>query len=405
MLPVLRRHYANFIPEVPGKPAGGATPATYVLAAGYSGDEPFIVDVDPHGLIGRYEVVGFHAVGSGAAMAQQAGALLAQYRMTERSVDHGVLAAMRTLDALDRTSPSIGGPMNICRMTPDGAHHLDEKEIDEARERVRRWVDLEQRALDELLRSSRQTGRREHPMTARVEPAGAHELDRRGATPLWVQLLADLRRRLGAGEFSAAFPGELALVAEYRVSRHTVREALRRLREEGLVVAERGRPPRLASPTEIAQPLGTPYSLFQSVEATGRVQRNVVRTLDVRADGVVAARLGLEESTPLVHLERLRFSDEEPLAIDRVWMPERLAAPLLDADFARTALYDEYAARCGIRVTGGHEHLRAVVPDEAERELLGTGPEVAAFAIDRLGLRARRPWSGATPWCAATGSA
>ena len=85
-------------------------------------------------------------------------------------------------------------------------------------------------------------------MTARVDPAGAHELDRRGATPLWVQLLADLRRRLGAGEFSDAFPGELALVAEYRVSRHTVREALRRLREEGLVVAERGRPPRLASP-------------------------------------------------------------------------------------------------------------------------------------------------------------
>ena len=84
VVPVLRRHYDSFIPEVPGKAAGGATPATYVLAAGYSGDEPFIVDVDPHGLIGRYEVVGFHAVGSGAAMAQQAGALLAQYRMIER---------------------------------------------------------------------------------------------------------------------------------------------------------------------------------------------------------------------------------------------------------------------------------------------------------------------------------
>ena len=117
-------------------------------------------------------------------------------------------------------------------------------------------------------------------MTARVEPAGAHQLDRRGATPLWVQLLADLRRRLGAGEFSATFPGELALVAEYRVSRHTVREALRRLREEGLVVAERGRPPRLASPTEIAQPLGTPYSLFQSVEATGRAIEAAEATSD-----------------------------------------------------------------------------------------------------------------------------
>ena len=216
-------------------------------------------------------------------------------------------------------------------------------------------------------------------------------LDRHATTPLWVQLLADLRRRLGAGEFAAAFPGELALVAEYAVSRHTVREALRRLREEGLVVAERGRAPRLVTPTEIAQPLGRPYSLFQSVEAAGRVQRSVVRTLDVRADGVVAARLGLEESTPLVHLERLRLSDDEPLAIDRVWMPERLAAPLLDVDFAHTALYEEYAARCGIRITGGHEDLRAVVPDEAERELLGTGPEVAAFHIDRLGLAGGQP--------------
>lgn len=150
VLPVLRRHYETFIPEIPGKPKGGATPATYVLAAGYAGDEPFIIDIDPHGLIGRYEVVGFHAIGSGAAMAQQAGALLAQYRMLERDVDHGVVAVMRVLDALDRTSPSIGGPMNVCRMTPDGAHHLDEKEIEEARGRVRRWVDLEQRALDEL---------------------------------------------------------------------------------------------------------------------------------------------------------------------------------------------------------------------------------------------------------------
>lgn len=216
-------------------------------------------------------------------------------------------------------------------------------------------------------------------------------LDRRAADPLWVQLLADLRRRLDAGEFAAAFPGELTLVAEYRVSRHTVREALRRLRDEGVVVAERGRPPRLASPTEIAQPLGRPYSLFESVEAAGRVQRSVVRTLDVRADGVVAARLGLEESTPLVHLERLRLADEEPLAVDRVWLPERLAAPLLDVDFAHTALYEEYAARCGVRVTGGHEHLRAVVPDAATRGLLGVDPGVAAFAIDRLGLAGGRP--------------
>lgn len=149
VLPVLKRHYTNFITDVPGgKP--GATPATYVLAAGYAGGKPFIVDVDPHGLIGHYEETGFQAVGSGSPMAQQAYALLAHFQMGERGVDYGVVAALRVLDALDTSSPSVGGPMDICRIVPEGAQHLDEDDIAQARSRVGRWVELEQRALDEL---------------------------------------------------------------------------------------------------------------------------------------------------------------------------------------------------------------------------------------------------------------
>jgi proteasome beta subunit len=149
VLPVLKRHYTNFIADVPGgKP--GATPSTYVLAAGYAGGRPFIVDVDPHGLIGHHEETGFQAVGSGSPMAQQAYALLAHFQMTERGVDYGVVAALRVLDALDTSSPSVGGPMDICRITPEGAQHLDEDDIAQVRSRVGRWVELEQRALDEL---------------------------------------------------------------------------------------------------------------------------------------------------------------------------------------------------------------------------------------------------------------
>jgi proteasome beta subunit len=149
VLPVLKHHYSHFIRDVPGEKPG-ATPATYVLAAGYAGERPFIVDIDPHGLIGHYEETGFHAVGSGAPMAQQAGALLAHFRMTERPVDYGVLAALRVLDALDATSPSVGGPMDVCRITPDGARHLDPDEVAKLRGQVSRWVELEQRALDQL---------------------------------------------------------------------------------------------------------------------------------------------------------------------------------------------------------------------------------------------------------------
>ncbi|MGE2720313.1 proteasome protein [Mycolicibacterium celeriflavum] len=149
VLPVLKHHYENFIDDVPaGKP--GATPASYVLAAGYTNGKPFIVDLDPHGLIGRYEEIGFHAVGSGSPMAQQAHALLAHFGMAERGVDYGVVAALRVLDALDASSPSVGGPMDICRITQEGARHYDEEAVAEVRQTVQRWAELEQRALDDL---------------------------------------------------------------------------------------------------------------------------------------------------------------------------------------------------------------------------------------------------------------
>ncbi len=216
------------------------------------------------------------------------------------------------------------------------------------------------------------------------------ELDRQAAQPLWSQLYDDLTVRLAAGEFGDAFPGEHALVSEYAVSRHTVREALRRLRAEGVVTASRGRTSRVSTPAEIEQPLGALYSLFTSVWSSGLTQRSVVRSLKVVADGVVADRLGLEGSTPLVHLERLRLAGGQPLALDRVWLPADLAAPLLEADFTETSLYTELAERCGVRLTGGTEHIRPVLPTAAERECLRVDEDVAAFAIERVGRAGRR---------------
>ena len=221
--------------------------------------------------------------------------------------------------------------------------------------------------------------------------AAPRRLDRQSPLPLWAQLRADLRRRLAAGAFGEAFPGELALVAEYEVSRQTVRAALQELRAEGLVVSERGRRPRLAGQAVITQPLGTLYSLFASVESAGLRQTSIVRARDMRADGVIADRLGLEASTPLFRLERLRLAGDEPLALDTVWLPAEIAEPLLEADFTHTALYDELATRTGIRLDGGREHIRAVVPTRAERHLLEIPPVTGALAIDRLGHADGKP--------------
>jgi GntR family transcriptional regulator len=216
-------------------------------------------------------------------------------------------------------------------------------------------------------------------------------VDRSGSEPIWSQLQQDLRRRVRQGEFDTAFPPELTLVREYEVSRHTVRQALAQLRSEGVVLAERGRLPRLGLGQGIEQPLGAVYSLFDSVETSGLTQRSTVRRMERTADGIVAARLGLEESTPLLYLERLRFAGDEPLAVDKVWLPLSIAEPLIGVDLSHTALYEELAARASVRITGGREQIHADVACLHQARLLDIAPGDPVFRMDRLGSTDDRP--------------
>ncbi|MGH9295426.1 MAG: GntR family transcriptional regulator [Acidimicrobiales bacterium] len=218
----------------------------------------------------------------------------------------------------------------------------------------------------------------------------ARRLDRHSALPLWVQLLDDLRRRLENGEFDDGFPSELRLATGYGVSRNTVREAMRQLRSEGAVVSGRGRLPQLGRLAEIEQPLGALYSLFASIEAAGLTQHSVVRTFETTTDAAASEKLGLRPDAWLLHLERIRVVSQLPLAVDHVWFPAEIGAPLLDVDFTSVGFYDELASRTGFHLTGGEEHIRAVAPDAMARGLLGIPPRVAALSIERIGYARKR---------------
>ncbi len=209
------------------------------------------------------------------------------------------------------------------------------------------------------------------------------DVDRRSAVPLWSQVLDDLRSRLVAGEFSDGFPSDTEMTRHYAVSRHTIREAVRRLQTEGIVERARGRG-TVVSHRPVEQQLGALYSLFRSAEEQGFVQESVVRFLELRRNPEAAAMLGCAAEDPLVYLERLRRIDGRPVVLDCSWMPARLASPLLHADFSRTALYKELDTRCGLRPDSGWETVLPVLPTAGQRELLRMRPATPAYAIERL---------------------
>lgn len=227
-------------------------------------------------------------------------------------------------------------------------------------------------------------------MPAPAPEIGARRPDRASPVPLWAQVCEDLRRRISTGEFEAGFPGELSLTEAYDVSRHTIREAMRVLREEGLIRRERGRGTTLER-TRIAASMGTLYSLFDTMTSQGVEQASEVRRLGRTVNAIVAAKLDLPADTELIVLERLRFADSEPLALDSSWLPADIAAPLLDVDFTATGLYAELERICGITVNSGSEHITALNAPRHVAELLDTSAAAAVLSIERLARSNDRP--------------
>jgi GntR family transcriptional regulator len=208
--------------------------------------------------------------------------------------------------------------------------------------------------------------------------------------PLWAQVLDDMRRRLASGEFSLGFPPERELVEQYDVSRHTMREAMRRLHNEGLIDRERGRG-TFVREQPLEQRTGALYSLFKSIEDQGFVQRSVVLALEHRRDPEIASQLELPANTWFVHLHRVRKAADTPIAIDELWLPANLAKPLLEVDFEHTGVYKELDERCGIRPGAGWERLHPVMPNKDERALLDLPPKEPAFLIERFTSVGGRP--------------
>ncbi|MEA2671003.1 MAG: GntR family transcriptional regulator [Chloroflexota bacterium] len=216
-------------------------------------------------------------------------------------------------------------------------------------------------------------------------------LDRTSPLPLWAQLAGELRRRLLEGELGGRLPPEARLAADYEVSRQTVREAIRRLREAGLLTAERGRGTFVRTLEAAVPPVAGAGSLLAALEAARPGGQVRVRVLDRVAEPRAAARLGLPAAAGLIHLERLWTVDGLPVAHDRVWLPGAAAAPLLDVDFRAIPLHAALDRWCGLRVDAGFERIGLTVPSGEPRRLLGFEKRQPVLAVERLGCAGDRP--------------
>ncbi len=214
--------------------------------------------------------------------------------------------------------------------------------------------------------------------------AASVKLNKQSFTPLYHQIEQALRRQIELGELAAGQAiSERELSESLGVSRMTTRQALRALRDEGLIYAERGRGTFVAEPkmnVHTRRLLGFTEDMRQRGLAPSS---KILSFRRFRPDPAVAERLQLEDGEEAFEINRLRLADRVPMACESCLLPARMCPRLRRADVERGSLYQLLEQVYGVRIARADEVLEAACATGREAELLSIKPRAPILVVER----------------------
>ena len=181
----------------------------------------------------------------------------------------------------------------------------------------------------------------------------------------YLEIAADLRKRVEAGEFSAGgvLPSEADLTRAYGASRVTVRKALESLRDGGLIDSRQGFGWFVAV-DRVRQSLAQLSTIERDLAERGVVtERQILDFAFVAASAHVRGVLGVDQ---VLRVRRLNLADGSPFARVTVWCPAELGASLSRADVAARPFYDLLPVEIG----GATQTIGAALAESADANVL-----------------------------------
>ncbi len=210
-------------------------------------------------------------------------------------------------------------------------------------------------------------------------------LDRYSLVPLHGQLRAAIRERIDSGRWppQSQLPPERDLCGLFQVSRITVRHAISELVAEGHLVRLRGRGTYVAqSPfRKCLLPLG----FTEDMRARGqRPGAKVLTFEETAAEARVAEALQLGTGEPVVLLKRVRLANDEPVALETVYLAQHLCPGILEESLENRSLYELLRSRYQIRIVRAQQQWQAVACPAREARLLGIRGGSPVLQIQRI---------------------
>jgi len=196
-----------------------------------------------------------------------------------------------------------------------------------------------------------------------------------------------LRQDIAAGVpvVGQFLPSEAELCRRFDTSRFTVREALRRLQDDGLVERTQGAGSRVIA----SAPGGVFVQHYRSVDQLNQYARNtrleVLTQGHVTLDAGLAAQVGGQAGERWGFFRARRFAPDAtaPLALLESYLPLHMVPHLPDLTTARGAIYELLAQASGEPVIAATQDSQALVMPARVSDALG----VSRGAVSLRSLR------------------
>ena len=206
-------------------------------------------------------------------------------------------------------------------------------------------------------------------------------------TPRYVEVAEQLRAEVLSGQIGgeADFPTENVLTARFGCSRFTVREALRRLQEEGLIARRRGSGtvvmPAAARGGTLHQPLSNVAELLQYARDTQvDFQRVGVGPIPAK----VAEQVRCDTAGAWVHVAGVRLGqDGAPLALTNAYIVERLEPHVAALRASPMTLFRQLESLAGFATGEVTQDIQAVPADARAAEALNVDAGTPCLRILR----------------------
>ena len=197
-------------------------------------------------------------------------------------------------------------------------------------------------------------------------------------------LLALIQQNADGGRL----PPERELSERFEVARETLRRCLRELEMEGLLERKQGAGTFIAGQPVVKQPQLMSFS--EDMRARGLTPSSeLLSTRTLAAGAKLALKLKLVPGSPLLEIRRLRMANDEPMALETVYLAQARLPGFDPAALATGSLYELLEKRYDVQVRSASQQLQATVLNEEEAEML----EVPAFSpsllVERITLSAK----------------